>query len=550
MNIAGEIKKIADLEGIQTANDDDMVIIQSAGGGTKKMLYGDLRDEIKKDFVKENTFELTNVNGWKRALEFKGVSLALNFALSSADAMAAVSGVLNAVTNTSCLVSQLSSRDVDRLHRIDKVGVLFRGDRTCLFVHTPENIANIKLTISGSYQEAVYQNEDEDLPDGAYIYDFKVDSGIVADRAIATESGTNIDVALANKGDIYKIVNPVNAVGWYRICSMTDTYNFSLKLSIARNYQSNPVEIDIINISSIATGDSIKVNFGQIDAISNVNLVTKLRVGYNKNGAYFIDVYYNTTSVNVLNIMISDYIDGGNHGIGSFGCTLLEDSVSYYTEKEYTMVNAGSIAEYATKVDPAVFTTHKILSSYVVTTDGELNNAISDAFNNAPPSGRFEFLLSVNVGGLDIIGGRWYFEGYKDGDTIYGWILGRTYDRHYGEVMRIMYNGSWQSWVYNSPVCYSIHNSISCTTNEEIENFLNMVYVNNGDESKFEVVFQVTQPGLSLGGGTWYVSGYRSTLEHGYQEIRSYTHLPSGMQYFARSRYAGVWNAWKNMVPQ
>lgn len=152
----------------------------------------------KAENTKSESFTLTNVNGWKRALEFTGNGLALNFSMSATDAQAAVSGVLNAALNASCLISQLSSRDLDRLHRIDKAAVLFQGDRTVLFIHTPENIANIKLVITGSYQQAVYENIDEALPDGAYIYNFGVNSGIIADRAINDEDGNNIAEGIAN----------------------------------------------------------------------------------------------------------------------------------------------------------------------------------------------------------------------------------------------------------------------------------------------------------------------------------------------------------------
>lgn len=241
------------------------------------------KNEIKKaaekvDTIKNESFTLTNVSGWKRALEFTGVSLALNFALSSTDAMAAVSGILNTIVNTSCLVSQLSSRDVDRLHRIDKVGVLFRGDRTCLFIHTSANIASMQLVISGSYEQAVYQNKDEDLPDGAYIYEFGIDSGIIADKAIADENGNNIAKTLDNKTNCLKITPPTGIdQQWLTLFTLPHIASFHCEIKAARwNVPNGGMLCDVIlDLLTVTEGENWGANWTQM---GNYNAAISFRV--------------------------------------------------------------------------------------------------------------------------------------------------------------------------------------------------------------------------------------------------------------------------------
>lgn len=62
MNIAADLKKVPDMQRTQTIDANDMIIVQLLTGGTRKMYYGDLVEELMKSFGldKSTTYLTTN----------------------------------------------------------------------------------------------------------------------------------------------------------------------------------------------------------------------------------------------------------------------------------------------------------------------------------------------------------------------------------------------------------------------------------------------------------------------------------------------------------
>lgn len=61
MDISGEVKKIVDMQETTTIGDNDMLVVQPAGGGTKKMICGNFTKEIGKRFgIDETATNLTS----------------------------------------------------------------------------------------------------------------------------------------------------------------------------------------------------------------------------------------------------------------------------------------------------------------------------------------------------------------------------------------------------------------------------------------------------------------------------------------------------------
>lgn len=498
--------------------------------------------EEKVGNIKSESFTLTNVNGWKRALEFTGNGLALIFSLSAVDAIASVSGVINAALNTSCLISQLSSRDVDRLHLIDKAAILFRGDRTILFIHTPKNIASIKLVINGTYQEAVYQNVDESLPDGAYIYDFKVDSGIIADRAIADENGDNIpETYMAKRTAQFTMKN----IGYCHIFDVKKRC-FSTILLITKSEGASIGMAAAFSIEAACSADGIqRVYINQIGSAGNDSAIDQLCLKYEVSTfKWSVYLHYNgvdTLEFDVHNITGQDF----NFVLSDVG-SLPEGSYYYPIER----ANIGIIADKAMSVNPSVFVKHEVIKRYNVSTNDELEAAINDSLTNAPDYGDFEFLISVKVSSLILHGGTWYFKGFK-GDANYGYIEGRIYRVDGGKVRRVKSSGQWSNWIQDSFSCHAVTDYAYTSNIEEINTWLDNIYIKCSDHSYFEGAIGISTSSFEIPGGLYYVTGYRWTLnDGGYQEAKSYiTDSVGGIRYFSRSRHNGNWTQWKNMIP-
>ena len=62
MNIANEVKRVVDMDRTQEIDANDMIIVQLLAGGTKKMYYGDLVNELRKSFgmSKDSTYLTTD----------------------------------------------------------------------------------------------------------------------------------------------------------------------------------------------------------------------------------------------------------------------------------------------------------------------------------------------------------------------------------------------------------------------------------------------------------------------------------------------------------
>lgn len=88
---------------------------------------------------------------------------------------------------------------------------------------------------------------------------------------------------------------------------------------------------------------------------------------------------------------------------------------------------------------------------------------------------------------------------------------------------------------------------LTAATEDEITARLNDCYASTPDYAAKIFCLAITAGGLTLSGGNWFVTVYRSWNQYGYAEAVSYG--DNGGQKFTRDMYGGSWGGWKNAGP-
>lgn len=85
----------------------------------------------------------------------------------------------------------------------------------------------------------------------------------------------------------------------------------------------------------------------------------------------------------------------------------------------------------------------------------------------------------------------------------------------------------------------------SVTTNDDLTTAMTSVFQAMSDGTVEIIQMNINEEGLSLPGGIWFVTLYRTSTRFGYADAVSYVH--GGLRY-VNVIYAGVWEGWKNAV--
>lgn len=83
-------------------------------------------------------------------------------------------------------------------------------------------------------------------------------------------------------------------------------------------------------------------------------------------------------------------------------------------------------------------------------------------------------------------------------------------------------------------------------TNNELDTAITSVYQAMGDGTAKIIRLNITANGLTLPGGVWFVTLYRTGAQYGYAE--AVTYVAGGMVY-TNTVYAGAWVGWKKVLP-
>lgn len=88
---------------------------------------------------------------------------------------------------------------------------------------------------------------------------------------------------------------------------------------------------------------------------------------------------------------------------------------------------------------------------------------------------------------------------------------------------------------------------VTASTEDEITARMSEVYGSMIDNTAKIFNLSITSGGLTLDGGGWFVTIYRTTSQYGYAEAVNYG--GSGGKKFTRAMYGGSWGGWKNASP-
>lgn len=379
-------------------------------------------------------------------------------------------------------------------------------------------------------------------------------AGIIADRTTADYQGN----VFPNSYCMQKFGGfTANQQTWYRVAVFNNLRCCCLATIENRWQNSYPARTILLLEQSWFSQSNIKQKIIQISSETNAHavIIHKVRlvtdVANEESSRIYLDVLYGTPSENSVLTTITN-LDKDTNSFHVFNKEevivnpLILDT-QQATEYEINYDMQGIIADKAMNIDPSVFTQHQVIKRYNVSTNDELDAAINDVYADVPEYSFFEFCISVKVSNIDLHGGTWYFKGFK-GDINYGYIEGEIYRNYDEKARRVKIQGTWSNFYKDSFSIRRITNHMHATISGEVEAFLNNCHVEAGDRTTYEASFGIGVAGIfELGGGSWYVRGYRPNESYGYQEIKKYA--DSGIFYYARSLNNGVWTPWKNMIP-
>ena len=102
----------------------------------------------------------------------------------------------------------------------------------------------------------------------------------------------------------------------------------------------------------------------------------------------------------------------------------------------------------------------------------------------------------------------------------------------------------WNIFATTANLANHIPNFYTGTTTEELDTIFNDLHANALPESVYEAIVKVSFSGYVLGGGTYYLRGYRSTSgDYGWQKAIIYGDGTPPREY-KRSMYGGTWEVW------
>lgn len=418
---------------------------------------------------------------------------------------------------------------------------IYYNGNTENLIHGNINLLNI-FSNSFTNKFQIYTEEifNPEITNENVIYTYEISAalkGMVADYAIADKNGNDIPETYERK----KTASFVMRSNGYCLIFEVAQRAFSAILFVVKSEGASIGLAAAFSIEAACSADGIqRVYVNQLGCAGNDSAIGTLSLKYDNNKWSVYLEYHgiDTLTFDVHNISTENFTfvlaDYGAVPVGSY----------FYDAK---FKNIGIIADKAMTVDPGVFINHSVVKSYGVSTNDNIDAAINDAYNNTAGNSYFEFTIAVGQPNLTLGGGIWYFKGYKSDDN-WGWITGETYFASQVKMKNYKMNGAWSGWIQDS---FNRHNptiNAEITTTQQVNDVLQGLFVDAGDHSCYEGVLNVTAAGqFELGGGEWYISGYRSNTLYGYQEAKKYE--TTGLQYYARSMYNGTWTAWKNMSP-
>lgn len=267
-------------------------------------------------------------------------------------------GIVNTSAKTwKYTFNQLTNISATDHNCVKQVRFVYYSERKILelqMLNTADSTRSFQVKISGLNSAPMEMVGADSVPtaetDLITTYEIVYKVNTIADRAISTMSGKNIDAALESKQTFYYKNVEATVPSWYRVCKLSgNVHSTKIKVVILTLFNNNVGTITDIDVSIIFLHPGYYVKFTQ-NASYQQRYIDGIRVVAEEDGNVYIDIQYLVNASNWMVGIVQPYISVTNMNVEMVMERL---DVPYSTPYVFNIVsNCGVIADRA-KADVA-----------------------------------------------------------------------------------------------------------------------------------------------------------------------------------------------------